>query len=238
MLPMRKYNFKSVDMLLASKAIVQSLSDHLDELSAIRSNWTPEYVQQLSDKIDVSIDQYLGLDKKKELREMTRKLASIQEPAARDLSFLKIQIEVDFGEKAPDILKVLGFYGDYAEVRKGEQEAMIELLESFKKGLTDSVRQQIIDRGTSAVLLDRIIGYANQMIETNISQETLKSTTKALTAEAQESFNEIYDEVIGICKIAANYYLQEPLKKDLFTFTRVVDRMGISRTMEPQMEEI
>lgn len=238
MLPMRKYNFKSVDMLLASKAIVQSLSDHLDELSAIRSNWTPEYVQQLSEKIDVSIDQYLGLDKKKELREMTRKLASIQEPATRDLSFLKTQIEVDFGEEATDILRSLGFYGYYAEVRNGEQEAMIELLSAFKKGLTESIRQRIIEKGTSPALLDRIVGYADQMIETNVSQESLKATTKELTAEALESFNQIYEEAIGICKIAANYYLQEPLKKDLFTFSRVVDRMGISRTMEPMAEEV
>jgi hypothetical protein len=104
--------------------------------------------------------------------------------------------------------------------------------------LTESIRQRIIEKGTSPALLDRIVGYADQMIETNVSQESLKATTKELTAEALESFNQIYEEAIGICKIAANYYLQEPLKKDLFTFSRVVDRMGISRTMEPMAEEV
>lgn len=225
-------------MLLASKAIVQSLSENLAELSAIRSTWTPEYVQQLSSKIDSAIDQFLGLDKKKNLREMTRKLLSIQAPAKRDLSFLKTQIEVDFGEQATDLLKTLGFYSYFQDTAKGKQEAMIEMLSAFKKGFSDSLKQQLIDRGTSPVLLERIVGYADQLVETNVSQEIMKSSSKKITAEARETFNRIYEEVIGICKIAASYYLHDPLKKELFTFSKVIDRMGVSRTLEPQGAEV
>ena len=40
----RKYNYKDVDMLLASKTITQALTENLADLSIARSTWTSEYV--------------------------------------------------------------------------------------------------------------------------------------------------------------------------------------------------
>ncbi len=83
----RKYNFKDIDMLLASKTIVQSLTDNLADISVARSSWTADYVNGLGAKIDSTIDHFLGLDKKKEFREASIRLVTIQTPALMDLSF-------------------------------------------------------------------------------------------------------------------------------------------------------
>lgn len=225
----RIYTFKDVDMLLASKTVIETLKLNLADLSITRSTWTEEFANQLSAKIDNAIENYLGLDKKQELRDTTAHLASIQNPAKRDLSFIKTQIEVDFGKDAKKIIKTLGFNKNLRSVQKGDQEALIELLYSFKKGLTQSLRTQITDKGTNAVLIDRIIAYADQMKQTNVSQETLKETTKALSEEALKAFNEIYNEVIGICKIASNFYQFDPLKKEQFTFTKIIKNMSAAK---------
>jgi hypothetical protein len=234
----RNYKMKDVEMLLASKTIVGSLNDNLDELSIARSNWTPEYVESLSAKIDESIDNYLGLDKKKELREATRRLTSLQAPAMRDLSFLKTQLEVDFDGQAGEITKSLGYDLHLRQVQTGDQESLIQLLYAFKKGMTDELKGQMVAKGTNPALIDRIIGYANDLRDANVTQETLKETSKTVSAEAVNDFNDIYDEVIGICKIASSYYQYDELKKNQFTFSKVVDNMNASRKIGPEGEEV
>ena len=225
----RKYNYKDVDMLLASQTITQRLSENLTDLSVVRITWTSDYVTELSTKIDDAIENYLGLDKKKEPRDASSKLASLQSPAMRDLLFIKTQIDVDFNTEAAEILKKLGFDKNLRSVQKGDQEALIQLLYSFKKGMTDELKAQITEKGTNPELIERIIGYADQIKEANISQETLKETTKNISGEAVGIFNDIYDEIVGICKIAANYYQYEPLKKELFTFSKVVSNMNATK---------
>jgi hypothetical protein len=234
----RKYNYKDVEMLLASKTITTSLTDNLADLSMARTTWTSDYATDLATKIDDAIENFLGLDKKKELRDATARLAALQNPAMRDLSFIKTQIDVDFGKEAKEILKKLGFDKNLRAVQKGDQEALIQLLYAFKKGLTDEIRTQIIEKGTNPVLIDRIITYAVQLKDANISQETLKETTKVVSEEAVNAFNEIYDELIGICKIASSFYQYEPLKKEQFTFSKVVSNMNATRkTSEESTEE-
>lgn len=228
----RNYNTKDVAMLTAAKTIAQNLKDNQAELSVVRSNWTTEYADQLMSKIDHGIDDYLGQDKRSELRNATQKSTSIQAPALRDLSFLKTQIEVDFDENAGEILKKLGITtNNLRTVNTGSQEALIQILYGFKKGMTPELKSQITEKGTNPELIERIIGYATEMFSANISQETLKETSRENTQEAKIVFNEINDEIIGICKIAAPYYQYDPLKKDQFTFSKVVENMGAARKM-------
>ncbi|MFO7829807.1 MAG: hypothetical protein R6V23_14375, partial [Bacteroidales bacterium] len=151
----RNYSFKDVDMLLASKTIVETLKSNISDLSVARSTWTEEYANQLATKIDEAIENYLGLDKKKELRDTTAALSSIQEPAMRDLSFIKTQIEVDFEEDADEIIKTLGFDKNLRAVQNRDQEALIELLYSFKKGLNQKLKDSLIEKGTNPELIDR-----------------------------------------------------------------------------------
>jgi len=225
----RNYNFKDVDMLLASKTIIETLKLNLADLAMARGTWTEEYVNSLSTKIDFAIEKYLGLDKKKELRDTTSQLAAIQAPAMRDLAFIKTQIVVDFGSDSKEIIKSLGFDKSLRAVQKGDQQALIELLYSFKKGLTDALKTQLIAKGTNSALIDRIIAYADQLKQTNVTQETLKETTKVISEEGLVAFNEIYNEVIGICKIASNFLIFDPLKKEQFTFTKVIKNMGVAK---------
>ncbi len=232
----RVYVSKDSDMLMASKVIATSLSNQLPDLSMVRSNWTPEYAQALHTKIDTAMEDYLGLDKKKALRDATAALAEIQAPALQALQFLKTQIEVDFGEDANEIVKTLGYDKYLKAARAGDQEALIQLLFAFKKGMTNALKDDMVAKGTNPALIDNVIGYATQLSEANLAQESLKSTTKSVSETAVAALNEIYNEIIGICKIASAYYQHDEILKAQFTFSRVVANMnaGGKKTQEPE----
>ena len=222
----RNYNYKDVEMMLASKTITVSFDANLDELSLVRSTWTPEFVTALKTRIDNGIENYLGIDKKKELRNATALIHSIQLPAIRNLQFLKAQIEVDFDDEADEILNSLGFNHSYKKVQKKNQEALIQLLYAFKNAMTDELKTRITEKGLNPLLIESIIGYADQMKDANVNQESLKQTTKEITEEAVEEFNAIYDIIIGICKIASVFYHDDPIKKEQFTFSNIVSNMS------------
>lgn len=219
----RNYSYKDVVMLMAAKTILQSMLDNLTELSPIRSTWNAAYVSALIQKIDDATEKYLGLDKKQPLREATTLLASIQGPALRDLSFIKTQIEVDFSSEKTFVLAKLGLNRNLHNI---SQESLIELLYSFKKGMDDTLKEQMTAKGTNPTLIDTATGYARQLEQANLSQESLKSSTREVSQQALDAFNAIYDEVIGISKIASKFYSENPLKKDQFTFKKVVKNMG------------
>ncbi|MBN2518974.1 MAG: hypothetical protein JXB17_00590 [Bacteroidales bacterium] len=232
----RNYKFKDVEMLMASKTLIKNLSQNLGELSLARSNWTQSFVDTLEAKIDDAIENYLGLDKKKELRDATALVTTIQAPALRDLSFLKKQIEVDFSKTAKSLLKKLGYDKNHRNAHKGDQEALIQLLYSFKKEMNDKLKTEMVSKGTNPELIDRIVSYADQLKTANVSQETLKETTKLVSEEALKLFSEIYDEIIGICKIASIFYQYDSIKKEQFTFSKAINNMKAAKRINKQEE--
>jgi len=225
----RNYSCKDVDMLMASKTIAESFKTNISELSTTRTDWTEQYATGLITRIDNAIETHLGIDAKKDLRNSTATLASIQVPAKRDVSYFKTQIEEDFKKetsKRDEILKTLGFAKHLRGVQKGNQESLIQLLYQFKTNLTDTLRQEITAKGMNVALIDNIIGYADTFKQANVTQETFKGSTKEITQEVTDVFNTIYDEIIGICKKASNYYQYESLKKEQFTFAKALSNLG------------
>ena len=132
-------------------------------------------------------------------------------------------------KKTQPSVKTLGFTKHLKDVQKGKHEALIQLLYTFKTNMTDDLRNSIVANGVNATLIDNIIGYADAFKQASVKQETLKESTKEITKEVADTFNAIYDEIIGLCKKASNYYQYEPLKKEQFTFSKVIDNLGATR---------
>ena len=228
----RNYSYKDVDMLMTSKTIAGNFKSNISELALVRNDWTEEYATNLVSRIDQTIETHLGIDAKKGLRDATSGLSSIQVSAKRDLSFFKTQIDDDFkAEPATrdEILNTLGFSKHLRGVQKGNQESLVQLLYAFKKNIDDSLRNQITAKGLSGSLIDNIVGYANAFMDANTSQESLKLSTKEITQEVVDVFNAIYDEIIGISKKVSNYYQYDAVKKEQFTFSKVIGNLGSAR---------
>jgi|WetSurMetagenome_2_1015567.scaffolds.fasta_scaffold199260_2 hypothetical protein len=228
----RKYTCKDVDMLMASKTIAESFRANIPDLSAIRSNWTEQYSLDLVACIDAAIADTLGTDAKKDLRGATAALFSIQAPAKRDLAFVKLTITEEFAKipaRRDEILNTLGFTFFSSKGAKANQEELVQLLVTFKTNLTDTLRQEIIAAGMNDTLIKRILGYAETYRQANVLQESLKSSTKDITGDMVETFNQIYHEIIVICKTGSKYYRSEPLKRERFNFAKMLANMGTGR---------
>lgn len=228
----RNYSYKDVEMVLTSKTIAGNFRSNISELSSVRNDWTVEYATNLVLRIDQTIETHLGIDAKKGLRDATSGLSSIQVSAKRDLSFFKTQIDDDFkAEPATrdEILNTLGFSKHLRSVQKGNQESLVQLLYAFRKNMDDALRNQITAKGLSDTLIGNIIVYANAFMEANSSQESMKLSTKEITEEVVDEFNAIYDEIIGICKKVSNYYQYDAVKKQQFTFSKVIGNLGSAR---------
>lgn len=224
----RKYSCSDVDMLMASRKIGESLTENLAKLAVARTDWTTEYAQDLLQRIDSALEK-LGVDAKKDLRAATSTINSIQGPAQKDLAFFKTSVEEDFKNNPPkksEIMRTLGFTEHLRGVQKGNQESLTELLYTFKMNMTPGLSAEIIAKGMNPVLIDKISGYAITLKNANVTQETFKSTTKEVTLEVVKTFEAIYDEIIGICKKASKLLSDQPVKKEQFTFSKVVNQLG------------
>ena len=104
--------------------------------------------------------------------------------------------------------------------------------------MTDTLRNQNTDKGLSGILIDKIIGYAGTFNEANASQEGLKQTTKEISKEVVNVFNGIYGEIIGICKKVSNYYQFDAVKKEQFTFSKVISNLGSARKTTTETEPV
>ena len=227
----RKYSCSDVNMLVCCNTIGTSFLDNISELSAIRTNWSEDYARDLLARASQYIAQDLGLDPKKTLRNTTIEVNAIHEKALRDISFLKSQIDVDFANNPAmraEYLRTLGFTAHLTKIQRNNHVALVSFLQTFSQNLTPEIRAAITNKGTSSQLLDRIVEYAAPFTTSELAKDSLKSLSKELPASTVVKFNAFYTEVIGICKIASKYYIDNPIKKEQFTFSSVLKKSNTS----------
>ncbi len=232
----RNYKCKDVEMLITAATINESAIKNKTFLQSKRANWADPFFEDFKAEIDQTIEDYLGADSAKQLRESTQIVLEIQANAMKDLAELKTQIEADFKSnpvQKTEILTTLGFNAHYKAVQSKDQEALVNLLFQFKTNLTPEVRTKIIDQGTAPATLDTIILYAEELKNANITQEGNKGARKEITAEVVTAFNAIYDKVINIAVISAKFYKDKPELKDQFSFTKVKNKLNLTKKPNP-----
>lgn len=226
----RNYSTKDVDMLITSATIVDSAITNKDFLVSKRSSWADPFFPNLKIRIDTAIQNLLGIDNAKGLRNATSAIKNIQAKAMIDLSAVIIQLKHDFRRdkaRLSEVLNILGFTTYYKDVQKRDQEGLINLLFRFKLNLTEELRNEIVNSGTESFLLDNVIEHANALKSADINQETFKGLRKEITEATRTEFNEIYEEVIGISKIASNFYRDQTIKKEHFSFYKVSRKLNV-----------
>ena len=222
--PKTKYNVKSVDFLIASDTIVDSAIANQEFLVTKRANWTMLFFLAIKTQIDKAIQDHLGVDGAKQLRESTQIVYAIVANALTELAEIKVQIEEDFKDNPTqkvEILNTLGFTPYFFNARKGDQEALINLLYQFKKNLTQQLNDEIVAKGTAQATLDAVITRADALKQADVIQEGKKGTKKEITAEAIKEFNNIYDKIISITRIATKFFKNDKAKSDQFSFDKV-----------------
>ncbi len=233
----RIYNNKDVDMIISLDTIMDSAIANKTFLQTKRSNWADPFFQYIKTQIDSVVQHYLGQDSAKALRQATQVVKDIQEKALTELGEVKVQIDQDFKptpDRRTEILMQLGFTNYYKAARKKDQESLIDLLYQFKTNLTPELKTEIADKGTAPAALDGIVGFADVLKNANVTQEVNKGTKSEITAEGIQALNEIYSKVISIAVISAKFFLKEPTKRALFSYTKVSEALNKPKPKTPK----
>lgn len=233
----RLYSYSDVDMLTASHVIAENFRNKIHELSSIMTCWTEEAGRQLIESIDYGFQNYLGMNPQIPRYDASQEVKSIRIKAMKDLANLRNLITNRFNHQSNRLLNTLGYQKYFQVARSKNQEALIFLLTTFKEQMPGKIEKKLVSNGVNPELIERIISYRDMLYEANICQETLKSSTSVMTNERINYFNKIYSEVIGICKIAYSFYYNDPLTRELFSFSRIVRGLHASRGKKPEDNE-
>lgn len=217
----RNYNVKDVDMIIAASTIVKNAISQKEFLQSKRSTWAGTYFEDLETKIDTIAANYLGADNARELRSSTAAIYEAHDKAYKLASEIKVQIEEDFPTDKTELLRTLGYTSYFAKAGKKDQEALINLLFQFKTNLTPSVKAQMIAKGTLPADLDAMVSMAEEIKALDAVQENKKGIRPVNTEEAVRAFNETYEEVMSIVRIASRFYKGDRPRQDLFSFTKI-----------------
>ena len=123
--PKTKYNVKTVDFLIASDTIIDSAIANQPFLETKRATWKMAYFQDIKTQINQAIQNHLGLDSAKELRESSQVVYTIVAQALVALAEVKVQIEEDFKDTPSqkiEILNTLGFSNYFFNARKATRK--------------------------------------------------------------------------------------------------------------------
>ena len=228
----RIYKSSDIAMLLAGKVVAKNFLDNNNDLKKVKTTWTLEYVSSVVTNVDTVASNLLGKTMKTQLFESTAKLDALTSPAHKDISSLKVQLDADFKKDAVNykiMMDELGYTAYYKGVTKGSQKEVIGFLNIFARNI-GKYRDAITAKGTPAELIDRILSYNEIVSQANTVQEQMKTLVKNATAENIDQLNALYEELSSICKIASDYYKQNPEKKELFTFGKIIAKMGGEKT--------
>lgn len=141
---------------------------------------------------------------------------------------LNVQLSVEYAtdkESLKIVSDTLGMTAWYKQAQNKNQEALISLLYMFKTNLSDELKTEIIAKGIPQSLLESITGYANTLKQANITQELAKGNSKEISHEGQDELNAIYQKVIGVAKIASRFFVDNKVKKELFSYSKILSQL-------------
>jgi hypothetical protein len=208
----RKFKGQPVEMLTALAILMELVELRQTDLIKYYEDWKNPFFKNLKDLIDKIIKDYIGVDGAKGLRNATLLVTTIQDKALDDLTSLKKQIEIRIKDKTQqsEYLKQLGFDSYYFDAKsKKSQIDLINLLFQADKSLDTTTLTDLTSKKIVASLLSNIKAYAKTLNDANVNQESIKITKSSNTAEATNAFNNVYEQVMDVVQLTADYYKKD-----------------------------
>ena len=188
-------------------------------------SWADPFFINLKKEIDDVTKTYLGADSVKDLRKATQTIEAMQATALSDLEEIKVQVERDFRQDKltrDELLNELGYTAFFKAAAKKDQNALVQLLFRFQQGLTPDVQTQLTAKGIDAGTLTSLTGFADELNNTNVNQETFKSNRKVSTQAAVTALNNVYGKVMDVAVIAAKLFKGAAAARARFSYAQAL----------------
>ncbi len=238
---LRAYTGKDAEMLLAADVILNAAIEHAATIQEQRPLWNAAYYTALKTRVADAATSILGANTIAGLRDATSRLRRIEATALKDLAFLKVQIEEDFRkdhERRDTLLNALGFDARYKAARtSGDQEAIGAVLARVSTGLTPDIAQELTGKGISPALLSELTQAAVDIRAADVYQEGVKGSRPQATRQSIATLNDLYEDVIGVAKIAARIFSDDKATKARFSYARTIKAMNSYTGTEDKKEK-
>lgn len=216
--------------ILASQKIAQSFNENIFELAHLRTDWTPEYAQQLKERIKSARAAFLPGDIPCRNSAKQQLIHDLMTSSLINVSVLRELIKVEFRDDRAfqkEIFEILGFNEYYSEAKNGDYRSLFMLTQALHHNMTPAIRERLISKTIPISLIDRVNGYHQQM-NAYIACFDLINGSTTLDDEGKQVIGSIFSEVKDICRVVSTYYMLNPVKRDQFSFFRVMHTLNHS----------
>lgn len=233
----RIYGYNDEVAMDACVVVAESYKLKIHALSTLNSRNTLERAEQLIAKTYKIKHTYLTEDYRLILKDASGQVYDFQKKALEELRMVRVQIKVYFKD-ADKVLDGLGFTALWDRAYSGkDQGALGKLLLTFGEHLHKYL--PVFEKeGFDVEALKQLAGYGDKFTSIDSYQEIQKSETARMRQEAIKAFNDLYSEIIGICKIAQLFFIDDPVAHDMFVFKKVVERMNSTKRKKEKPEII
>lgn len=223
----RKYRGTDMQMLLAAGQIAEFGIMYEQRLSTRRPQWNASFFLNLKERIVQTVKTNIGADILPSLMEATEEVKAIIATAHRGIMELKAEIEVGFRSnpnRRGILLTELGY--DKLPKKNISQFKYVQMLATLRANLTPAVKAELVAVGANPSAIDALLQLAQQLIDANGHQESLKVNRKSLNAKNVTTLNALYDEVSAVCKLVAACFTEDKALAEHFCFTKALKAHG------------
>lgn len=225
----RNYRNKALLVLIACLTVCENFTANQAELIAEQPEWKDPFIANYKKTVETFLKNNFGISSKTELKEATRLVISMQNHALDDLSMIKTQIQRNFRQdpiRKEVLLDLLGFKKFWVKANRKVQNELIGLVYAFVNNLSPELRTEIESKNVNKGRIDKVVGYHQTFAAANVTQETLKGSSKLDTEASVKALNEIYDTATDICQIGQKLFKADKTRRDLFVFSKIIDQQG------------
>ena len=221
--------FGALPILVASLTLCENFQLNKAALILEQAKWKDPFIIDYKTRIELYLKIFFGLNSKSQVKEATRLVLSLLIQSIKDLSMIKTQIGRNY-RKDPArknvLLDILGYKKHWTRASKKNQTELIALLYVFANNLTVELRSELEGKNINAIRISNVLGFKDTLSGANITQETLKGSSKLSTEAAVKELTEIYDTAIDICLIGQKLFLSEKNRHDQFVFSKLIKQQG------------
>jgi hypothetical protein len=225
----QKFNFKPLPVLVAALAVADHFEAEKQVFIGEKPLWNDPFIATFREAVSRVMNEFYGINTKEELQKQTRLVNELAGKVHDDLEMVKTQIERGFRatpERGEWVLAKLGFNEYWSKASNSNQSMLIGLLLAFRNNLDQALLAELEQHEVNSARLDKLLSYADTLNQANITQESLKGSTKLDTEKAVLALNDIYDRAMDICAIGRQLFKNDKLKKELFVFGKLVKKQG------------
>lgn len=237
----RKFRSKDIEMLTALLILIGYLREDLKVLSGYQMTLTTDALTNLEKRVYHCLEVDLNVKNGRLLANSTAIVEKLVADALHILGTVEQMIDMNF-KSQPEFIKdvrvKLGFEDYDQRVNSGsDQEGLTTHLMNYKANYPE-FDKVFTNKGINPSLSATLSKYAMQLELANVEQESLKVKTPMLTREMIVKFNDIYDTVMDISKLARRVFRNQPERRDRYNFKAIISRMNFKNvTQEEEVEE-